>query len=312
MKRCPITYEVINDSEQYSKRGLRQLSPKLKNLKQIQLTAQEQRNEAVARAGKMSIQGIQTKLSAILRVKEEFFEIVDNHGQFILKTQSSLYSELPENEAITMTLASTIGLDVPVHGLIYAKDNSMTYFIKRFDRLPRNKKVAIEDFAQLLGLDRDTKYQSSMEKVAEVITKYCTYPKIEFVKLLKLTLFNFLIGNEDMHLKNFSLITRDNIISLSPVYDLLNSTIAIGKAKEELALPVKGKKNNITRNHLLDYYGKERLGLNEKTIDTVTNAIQDQLPKWRELIEVSFLSDAMKESYLALLKLRAGRLGMQP
>lgn len=160
---------------------------------------QEQRKEALARAGKMSIQGIQTKLSALLRIKEEHFEIVDNNGNYILKTQSLLYPEAPENEAITMSLASTIGLNVPVHGLVYAKDNSMTYFIKRFDRLPRNKKVAIEDFAQLLGFDRDTKYESSMEQVAEVIAKYCTYPKIEFVKLLKLTLFNFLTGNEDMH-----------------------------------------------------------------------------------------------------------------
>src|SRR5580692_376902 len=117
MKRCPITYDEISDHEQYSKRGLRLLSPALKNLNQIQLTAEEQRKEAVARAGKMSIQGVQTKLSALLRVKEEFFEIVDNHGRYILKTQSSLYPEVPENEAITMSMASTIGLDVPVHGL---------------------------------------------------------------------------------------------------------------------------------------------------------------------------------------------------
>jgi serine/threonine-protein kinase HipA len=311
MKRCPITYDKIHDNEQYSKRGLRLLSPKLKNLNKIQLTAEEQRKEAIARAGKMSIQGVQTKLSALLKVKEEFFEIVDNNGRYILKTQSSLYPEVPENEAITMSIASTIGLDVPLHGLIYAKDNSMTYFIKRFDRLPRNKKVAIEDFAQLLGFDRDTKYKSSMEQVAEVITKYCTYPKIEFVKLLKLTLFNFLVGNEDMHLKNFSLITQNNIITLSPVYDLLNTTIALHKPMEELALSIKGRKNNITRNNLVDYYGKERLGLNEKTIEKVIKDIQNKLPKWHELIEVSFLSDAMKESYLALLKSREKRLELR-
>ncbi len=308
MKRCPITYEEINDSEQYSRRGLRLLAPKLKNLNQIQLTAQEQRTEAVARAGKMSIQGVQTKLSALLRVKEEFFEIVDSNGSYILKTQSALYPEVPENEAITMSLASTIGLDVPVHGLVYAKDNSMTYFIKRFDRLPRNKKVATEDFAQLLGLDRSTKYESSMEQVATVIKKYCTYPTVEFVKLLKLTLFNFLIGNEDMHLKNFSLITQNNIVSLSPVYDLLNSTIAIGKATEELALPIKGRKNNITRSNILNYYGKEILGLNKKTIDTVVKEIQDELSEWHALIEVSFLSPAMKKSYLTLLDSREKRL----
>lgn len=308
MKRCPITYEEINDDEQYSKRGLRLLSPKLKNLLPLPLTAQEQRSEAVARAGKMSIQGVQTKLSALLRIKEQCFEIVDNKGIYILKTQSSLYPEVPENEAITMSLAATIGLEVPVHGLIYAKDNSMTYFIKRFDRLPRNKKIAVEDFAQLLGLDRETKYRSSMEQVSEVILKYCTYPKIELVKLLRLTLFNFLVGNEDMHLKNFSLISQNNIILLSPAYDLFNSTIAIGNAAEEMALPVNGKKNKITIKTLLDYYGRERLGLNKITIDKVVNDIQAKLPKWHEMIDNSFLSEGMKKSYLALLKTRENRL----
>ncbi|MCC2666105.1 MAG: type toxin-antitoxin system HipA family toxin [Gammaproteobacteria bacterium] len=308
MKRCPITYEEIGNDRQYSKRGLRLLSPKLENLLPLPFTAQEQRNEAMARAGKMSIQGVQTKLSALLRVKEQCFEIVDNNGLYILKTQSSLYPEIPENEALTMSLAATIGLDVPVHGLVYAKDNSMTYFIKRFDRLPRNKKIAVEDFAQLSGFDRDTKYGSSMEQVAEIVSKFCTYPKIEFVKLLKLTLFNFLIGNEDMHLKNFSLISKNNIITLSPVYDLLNSTIAINQSIEEMALPIKGRKNNITRNNFLDYYGKQRLKLNEKIIDEIVKSIQVKLPLWHEMIENSFLSEKMKKSYLALLKKRQNQL----
>ncbi|HEX4044769.1 MAG TPA: HipA domain-containing protein, partial [Gammaproteobacteria bacterium] len=238
MKRCPITYEPIQDQENYSQRGLRLLSPQLKNLWPLQLSASEQRMEAIARAGKMSIQGVQTKLSAQLRIKEQHFEIVDKNGHYILKTPSEYFPELPENEAITMSLATTIGLDVPVHGLIYAKDNSMTYFIKRFDRVGHNKKLAIEDFTQLSGLDRNTKYDSSMEKVANIISAFCTFPKVEFVKLFKLTLFNFLIGNEDMHLKNFSLIVRNQIVSLSPAYDLLNSTIAQENSKEEIALPL--------------------------------------------------------------------------
>ncbi|MCE3238780.1 MAG: type toxin-antitoxin system HipA family toxin, partial [Gammaproteobacteria bacterium] len=129
-----------------------------------------------------------------------------------------------------------------------------------------------------------------------------------FVKLLKLTLFNFLIGNEDMHLKNFSLISKNNIITLSPVYDLLNSTIAINQSIEEMALPIKGRKNNITRNNFLDYYGKQRLKLNEKIIDQIVKSIQVKLPLWHEMIKNSFLSEKMKKSYLALLKKRQNQL----
>ncbi|WP_131781203.1 HipA domain-containing protein [Legionella gresilensis] len=308
MKRCPITYEIIPDQENYSERGLRHLSPKLKNLSPLALSADEQRKEALDRVGKMSIQGVQKKLSAQLRVKAECFELVDQNGHYILKPQSDLYPELPENEAITMSLAKTINLEVPIHGLIYSKDKSMTYFIKRFDRIGRNKKLALEDFAQLSGEDRHTKYNSSMERVITVIERFCTFPKIEFVKFFKLTLFNFLVGNEDMHLKNFSLITKDNKISLSPAYDLLNSTIAQRNAKEEIALLIRGKKNNLTKHDFFDYLAIERLGLNQKIIDAIIQEFLQAIPKWQELITISFLSQEMQEKYLHLLKERCNRL----
>lgn len=310
MRRCPITNEIIEPHKQYSKKGLSLLSPLLSNLQPLLLTAQEQRSEAIARAGKMSIQGVQPKLSAILNKKEERFEIVDSKGTYILKTPSALYPEVPENEALTMSLAATIGLEVPIHGLIYSIDSSMTYFVKRFDRLPRGKKLAVEDFAQLSGLSRDTKYESSMENIINIIMRYCTYPKIECMKLFKLVVFNFLVGNEDMHLKNYSLITRQNKTTLSPAYDLLNTTIALGSPVEEIALPLKGRKNHLTRQNLFDYFAKERLGLNQKIIDDVVNEIREKLPLWKDMIKQSFLSEKMQKKYLALLNDRQQRLGL--
>lgn len=308
MKRCPITYENIPATQHYSKRGLHSLSPKLNSLKPLELSAKEQREESIIRAGKMSLQGVQPKLSAQLSVKKQCFDIVDQGGHYILKPQSDYYPELPENEAVTMSLAERIGLDVPVHGLIAAKDNSMTYFIKRFDRMGRNKKLQLEDFSQLSGADRDTKYNSSMEKISKIISTYCTFPTIEFLKLFKLTLFNFLVGNEDMHLKNFSLIVRDNVILLSPAYDLLNSTIAQKNSKEEIALPLNGKKNNLNRKDFVNYFGMDQLGLNEKIITEVLAEIQQAIPHWRALLEISFLSTPMREKYLDLLNKRCKQL----
>ena len=235
-------------------------------------------------------------------------EIVDKNARYILKPQSSLYAELPENEALTMSLAKTIGIEVPTHGLIYSKDKSMTYFIKRFDRMGHHKKLAQEDFAQLSGEDRHTKYNSSMEKVVLVIENYCTFPKIELLKLFKLTLFNFLIGNEDMHLKNFSLITKNNKTSLSPAYDLLNSTIAQKNTREELALPLNGKKNNLTQQDFLKYFAVTRLGLNEKVISEMIQIIQAAIPLWQTLITQSFLSQEMQQKYINLLDARCSRL----
>jgi serine/threonine-protein kinase HipA len=310
MKYCPITYEEIAPNQYYSQRGLRLLSPQLTDLNPLEFSADELNNEALARAGKMSIQGVQPKLSAQLKIKHSCFEIVDQKGHYILKPQSKSYAELPENEAITMTLAAVIGLDVPVHGLVYGKDNKMTYFIKRFDRTGHNGKVAIEDFAQLSGLSRDTKYRSSMEKVINIIEQYCSFPKIEFVKLFKLALFSFLTGNEDMHLKNFSLITKKNLITLSPAYDLLNTTIALPRAEEELALPLNGKKNNLRKNDFINYFAEEKLKLNRTVINDVMLEMKDAIPMWNDLLSKSFLSIPMREKYFILLESRSQRLGL--
>lgn len=280
-----------------------------KPLNPLQFTSEELRQQAVFRERKMSIQGVQNKLSAVLNAKTQSFDIVDTGGTYILKMQSASYPELPQNEDLTMSLAKTIGLEVPEHGLITGVDNQFTYYIKRFDRLSKHRKLAVEDFAQLTEASRDTKYGSSMEKVALVIQQFCSYPKVEAMKLFKLTVFNFLVGNEDMHLKNFSLITKNGIVAMSPVYDLLNSSIAIGNFKEEIALPIDGKKKNLTKKLFCDYYAKQRLGLNDKVINEILTSIESKLPLWQTMINESALSSKMKLAYLNLLKDRAKCFG---
>ena len=300
--RCPITYEECGN-EKYSDKGLKRISPKLKKLNDFPYSADEQVKEAVARASKMSIQGVQPKLSVKLNIKREIFEIVDTGGHYIFKPQTMSYEEVPENEDLTMRLAKSIGIEVPIHGLLYSRDGSFTYFIKRFDRFGRNQKIPLEDFAQLSQKNRETKYSSSMEKVASIIDEFCTFPAIEKYKLFNLTLFSFLIGNEDMHLKNFSVIRRGIKVELSPAYDLLNSTIVINSG-EELALPLNGKKNKLRKDDFIDYFAKRRLGLTPKLIDQTFQRIAKAYPQWIDLIQKSFLSTKMKTNYLELLRSR--------
>ncbi|MFQ6617000.1 MAG: HipA domain-containing protein [Fidelibacterota bacterium] len=303
MNICPITYQEIPPGQRYSAEGLSRLAPGLRDLHNLPYSAEEQRSEAVARASKMSIKGIQPKLSARLNTKEQVFEIADRDGQYILKPEIE-FPEVPLNEDLTMRMAALVGIEVPLHGLIYSKDGSLTYFIKRFDRAGKNQKVAVEDFAQLLGRTRDTKYRSSMEQVASVINQFCTFPLVEKVKLFRLTLFSFLVGNEDMHLKNFSLITRDQKIELSPAYDLLNTTIVLPATTEEFALPLDGRKKNFTRSLLVTYFGNERLGLREPVVQEILSEFSAAFPHWEGLVGVSFLSDAMREKYMTLLSRR--------
>ncbi len=300
---CPITYLSCGD-QRYSPEGLKLLDSRLRSLNDLEYTAEEQRIEAYNRATKMSVQGVQPKLSAVLSIKDQKFELVDKGGKYILKPQHRIFSQMPENEDLTMRLADLIGLEVPVHGLIWSKDNSLTYFIKRFDRKGQNEKIPVEDFAQLAGLSRDTKYDYSMEKAIKLIGKYCTFPAIEIIKFFKLAIFNFLTGNEDMHLKNFSIITREGMTTLSPCYDLVNSTIVLKEQEEEIALPLRGTKNNLTYNILVNYLGMERCELTVKSIDHVLGSISSSISKWNDLIDSSFLSSEMKIKYHDLLNAR--------
>jgi len=308
MNRCPITYQLCEETR-YSEKGLKLLSPSLKRLDLLNFTAEELRAEAMQRASKMSIQGVQPKLSAILNIKDGLFEIVDKGGKYILKPQHHIFPELPQNEDLTMRLAASIGIEVPLHGLIYSKDNSLTYFIKRFDRKGQKDKIAVEDFAQLSGMSRDTKYNYSMEKLVKLIDDFCTFPSIEKAKLFNLVLFNFLVGNEDMHLKNYSIIISNGKVELSPAYDLLNSTIVLKGDTEEIALSLKGKKSKLNRNILINYFGRERCNLTDKIIERFLEKIQKEIPAWFNLIDISFLSDQMKEKYKNLLYERIDILG---
>lgn len=306
MNRCPITYEACGDAL-YAEKALKRFSRTLRVLHKFPHTASEQIELATHLASKLSIQGVQPKLSVRLDVAKGEFCVVECDGNYILKPPHQFYEELPQNEDLTMKLADAAGIETAFHGLIYNIDDSLSYFIRRFDRGPRNHKVAVEDFSQLMGFARDTKYESSMEKLIPVIEQYCTFPIVEKTKFFRRTLFNFLVGNEDMHLKNFSLITRNNLVELSPAYDLVNSTIVL-RSPEELALPLHGKKSRLTRSDFVNYFGKERLKLPQSVIDQEISSLTASFPAWERLIQTSFLTTKMREKYLILFRERRGRL----
>ncbi|MHC1707273.1 MAG: HipA domain-containing protein [Bacteroidales bacterium] len=303
MNTCPLTYEACGNSL-YSVKGLKLLAQSLEKLELFPFTAEEQRAEALARATKLSIQGAQPKISAVLNIKESRFDLVDKGGKFILKPQHQFYPQLPENEDVTMRMAKAAGIKVPIHGMIWSKDNTLTYLIKRFDRKGLTEKIPVEDFAQLAMLSRETKYNYSMEKLVQLMDKFCTFPLIEKSKLFRLVLFNFLTGNEDMHLKNYSLIRYGEKIELSPAYDLLNTTIVLKGGAEEIALTLAGKKRKLSRKVLIDYFGKQTCGLTEKVIDNSLQSLFQAKNRWFDLLTICFLSPELKTKYITLLENR--------
>jgi serine/threonine-protein kinase HipA len=171
MTRCPITYEPC-ESGSYSQKGLDQLSRGLGFLHPLPFTAGELREEAQLQANKVGIAGSQPKLNASLSTEKMSFMRDDERPDFILKPQHHIFPFLPENEDLTMRLAALAGIEVPFHGLVYAADQSLTYFVRRFDRDETGAAIAVEDFAQLAGLNRRSKREAGMEKLTEFMEQY--------------------------------------------------------------------------------------------------------------------------------------------
>lgn len=265
----------------------------MKNIKEL----------AVEALGKsISVPGVQPKLSLDFKVKggkESRLTIVGLWGRYILKPPFEDYPEMPELEDVTMHLSELLNIDTAEHSLIKLKSGELAYISKRFDR-PKTGKLHVEDMAQLTGTLTENKYRSSMEKIGKAILKHSSYPGIDAIRLIELTLFSSITGNSDMHLKNFSLIrNEDDEIMLSPAYDLLSTKLLIPKDKEDLALPLNGKKNNFKKKDF-DLFALQ-LGINETALKKIYVKFSDSFSEMNKLINKSFLSKEMKEKYIALL-----------
>ena len=176
---------------------------------QIPVSLDEISMKAQMQAGKLSISGVQPKLSVKLVGSE--LKAVQSDGRYILKPQTQDFPELPQNEYLCMQMGRRFGLDTAENLLIELSDGSYAYITRRFDRISRagkTEKLPCEDMQQLLG--GPDKYQGSHEQIAKAIKAHCSFPPLELQKLFEVTIFNFAIGNGDAHKKNFSFLTRDN------------------------------------------------------------------------------------------------------
>ena len=211
--------------------------------------AQAQRQ---AKALRFSLAGVQLKFSAVADATGGL--AIPAHGiggSWIVKLPSQIYPGVPENEYAMMTLARQLGMDVPATELVEVSDignlpgeisrlKGKALAIKRFDRRSDGSAVHIEDFAQVFGIYPEKKYQkASLMNIAAVIAAEGNETDVrEFVRRL---VFNTLIGNADMHVKNWSLIYPDRRNAhLAPAYDFV-ATIAY-LPDEEAALKVNRSK----------------------------------------------------------------------
>ena len=254
-----------------------------------------------------TVPGVQKKLSLHLSDEDTpRLTLVNYPTGYILKPQTDEYIALPEMEYLIMQMAETSGIKTVPYALLSlpSQDNSYAYITKRIDRT-NGKMLAMEDFCQLDGRLTEDKYRGSYERCGKIISEYSELKGLDHTELFIRIVFSFAVGNSDMHLKNFSLIEtaeNSNKYILSAAYDMLSTNVVIPTDKEELALTINGKKQNIRRKDFIKF--AETIGIAEKTADKMIEKIVKLKDKYIAMCRESYMPDDMKETLENLIENR--------
>lgn len=307
--RCLFCYQVLNDEVDFHQKcSIEFFGTKEAPLIPYTLNQMSELAKNIVKRS-VSVPGVQAKLSMSLvndaRGNDSRLTVVGAlGGNYIFKPPNMDFPEMPQNEHVTMRIAEALGIKVVPSSLIRLQSTELSYITKRIDRTIDGGKIHMIDMFQIT--EAYDKYKSSMEKIGTALNAYAENTLLDKLKFFELTIFCFLTGNNDMHLKNFSMIQTDFGWSLSPAYDLLNTTILNPENKEELALTIEGKKKKLTHEHF-NQLGKV-LGLSTKQISGVYNRFQSKMKSAFSIIDRSFLSENTKSKYKELMNERYSRI----
>lgn len=276
-------------------------------------------------ADRMSISGVQDKLS-VHNEKGHLIPVTEG-AEYLLKPIPStpgleLQSDVPANEHLTMQLATQVfGIEVAPNGLVFFSDGTPAYVCRRFDRdAETGMKLPVEDFCQLADRSepshgRNFRYDSSYEELGRTLSKFCPAYRIESEKLFRIIIFNYLVGNGDAHLKNFSLVnTAEGDPLLSPAYDLLNTKLHI-PTETSTALDLFDDFNTPEFEQRGFYSGADfrelarRYELVEQRAEKIIQGMNHLPPAMDDLIARSLLSKEAKEKYRLVVEDRARAIG---
>lgn len=314
---CPCT--LAEGFQTYSPAALRQLFDGVEVSHILPFNSPnsdtEDNREYTRHVGRISLSGVQPKASLLLLNGQLQQPSADERGQYILKPAPTSYTLLerkycPANEHLSMQLASQIyHIETAANAICFFRDGEAAYVCRRFDVAPDGSKYQQEDFASLGGLTKanggaDYKYSNlSYEECAQLIQKYTTASAIEVLKFFRIVVFNYLILNDDAHLKNFSLINRgDGEYHLSPAYDLVNTSLhryeprifALDKGLFSEGMQLTDT-HTITRRDF-EEFGR-RIGLAPRIIKRELDFFSAEQPLAQSLINRSFISAPLKLRY---------------
>ncbi|HLO80787.1 MAG TPA: HipA domain-containing protein [Chitinophagaceae bacterium] len=252
----------------------------------------------------ITVPGVQPKLS-LGWIKETLknghqgrLTIMDAlEGQYILKPQNADHPMMPENEHLSMKLAELFRIVIVPVNMIRLQSGELCFLTKRIDRNADGSKNHMIDFLQILELEN--KYKGTMEQLGKTIGELSVNTLLDKLRFFESAVFNYVIGNSDMHLKNYSMLLAEEGWVLSPFYDLLNVRMVLPEDKDDMALLLGGKKRNFNKGYF-DHFGAG-LRLNAKQINAVYKRLQKWLPDAEQLINRSFLDPARQKAYKELI-----------
>lgn len=254
-------------------------------------------------AQRIIVTGVQPKLSMgfTKTATEERLTIVGAlNGRYILKPPYSAFPQMPELEALCMLMTQACGIETVPFLLLPLKGGELAYITRRIDRNAQGDKFAIEDACQFNERLTEHKYRGSYEQIAKGIIAYSKNPIKDVVHFYEQVIVSFLIGNNDMHLKNFSLIAKEsNAYQLTPAYDMIAAQLLLPDDLEDLALNINGKKRKLKREDFNEAMLKAHIP--EKAIENLWKRIVKGMKEWSRLIDYSFLTQERKTEFKELI-----------
>lgn len=280
--------------------------------------------ENISAAENLSISGVQEKVAILVDKGEIRLIKKGEQGTHILKpaplAQIFDRKEIPANEHLTMQIANLVyGINTAKNSICYTSDDELVYITKRFDVQEDGNKYTQEDFSVLTNRvgnnDQDYKYDGSYEDIAIAIKHSIPSAAIALDEFFRLVVFNYIFGNGDAHLKNFSILIKDNEVRLSPAYDLINTAMHVDG--DELALK-DGLSPKLEKSDIYDRKGHlcktdfERFG---QLIELPSSRIKKTINQFSvfpkmvyELIDSSYLrTDKLKRKYIKIIEERRCR-----
>lgn len=258
-----------------------------------------------------TVTGVQAKLSMDLETDEygnpQRLTIVGVLGRYILKPQTDRFVALPEVEDLTMHLAEIAHIETVPHSLIRFADGELNYITRRIDRTADGHKLPMEDLCQIAGFMTDQKYQGSYEFLATLVTQHSCVAGLDLTNYWEQVIFAWIVGNADMHMKNFSLIsTERGKYHLAPTYDQVSTAIVMPEDTEELAIPLQGFKKKLMPFDFI--HAMEDTGLDRTVAERIVAKFQKFRKPWFDCIDASFITDEQKCDYKKLITSRLDAL----